>query len=178
MLRTIFEDRSSYDPAFDAVGFVTLSLECNPGQIGSVTAFLRGVADQAGVYHVVVDSSVFEPAPKPEAVLMILEPESPAEVEQAVGEAHGEQTIQPEHQQPETAELGPGGETAPSGAAPAGDAGADGELGRPAGEIGTGALGGREESKDLSEVRGPVAPPVADSGPREGTGEEPIVAKE
>lgn len=76
MSNVIFEDRSTYDPAKDAVAICSLTVECAPGQMESVKAFMAGVMTQAGVYHVSFDSSVVTPTVEEPAAAPVAEPES------------------------------------------------------------------------------------------------------
>lgn len=124
-MATVFEDRSSYVERLDPVATLTLTVECNPGEVANLSNFLVGVSAKGGVYSVAIDHVVAEPAKVNE------------------GEAHGEQPIQqadPDH--PGEDDGRAGHEASSAGADDARDAGAHGELAEPAGESGSGSLGG------------------------------------
>lgn len=87
----VFEDRSTYDPKADSVATVTLTVECNPGEVSSITDFLVGTSSKAGVYSVAVDHVVHVPEVTTQAVEVLTV---------SIGEAHGEQPLQhadPDH---------------------------------------------------------------------------------
>lgn len=95
----LFDDRSSYDPAKDAVERLTVTIECHPGQTVHVVEYLLGLGAKAGLYHVSFNSEVIEPAvaapAEPTPMTSAEAPASaPAAAEPIEGEAHGEQLLQ------------------------------------------------------------------------------------
>ena len=154
----VYENAAIYDAARDPVATIALAVECHPKQVASLTEFLLGVREKAGVYGV---SIVTEPARSPEPVV---EQASSAEeaptTDQPAGEAHAEPVQHEAGGEPQAGDQGPGGEAPPERPEGPSDAGADGELAEPARKVGTGAVGGGEQSEGLSEsTRNLVAMP-------------------
>lgn len=117
-MATVFEDRSTYDAKVDSVATLTLTVECHPGQVASISQFLVGVSAKAGVYGVAIDHVVAVP----ERQVANAEPvqhEAGDEPEAVAGERREADVV--------------GAEGVP-------DSGAHGELAGVAGEVGTGPL--------------------------------------
>lgn len=100
----VFEDRATYAPGTDPVSTVTLTVECSPSHVASLTDFLVGVSAKAGVYSVAVDHILL------------------------MGEAHAERVPQPANLGPAQPEVGERSETAGAGEPGLVDARENGEL--------------------------------------------------
>lgn len=96
---TMFEDRSGYNPDVDPVATITLDVECAPGQVDSIKAFLADVAKQAGVYSAAIGVDVHYPE-----VTIQVETEPAPAVEEPIGSVIPELTVAAE---PEAVELVP-----------------------------------------------------------------------
>jgi len=125
----VFENRAIYDAARDPVAKVSVTVECHPKAAVELTNWLLGVSAKAGVYAVAIDAAKGDAGAKPVLEQTSLEPQDAERLGEEAARVWLEERS---------------------------DAGAHGSVGRSAGKVRPGALGGRDESKGLPEVGRPV----------------------